>query len=264
MSKSSILFLILVKLFLTGCVKNGYVEFYKPTKEVKTGETFQPNPNLEIYGSSRENFDADIHETFKRNYWMIGSASFWASYDRAHDVKEAAMKKGADLVLYSETYRNTSTANTSLSVPDTQTSYHSGNVYTPNTYGSYSGTTTTYGTKEIPISITHHYYDFEAYFFKKKDRKPKIGIGYDNCNEKKRRELGKNQCVFVTIVYYDTSAFRQNLMEGDIITKLNGHEITDFNSIERIFDKIFDRTDIFEFEVVRNNKKIEVNVDTRK
>ena len=228
------------------------------------GKTFPQNPNVEIYTTSKNTIKADIHEAIKRGHFIIGESSFWASSNNAHKVKDAAIKKGADLVLYFEEYRNTTTNNTSISMPDTQTTYHSGNVYTPNTYGSYSGTSTTYGTTQVPISVTHHYYDYDAVFFKKLDPKPKIGYNIDECDEKKRRIIERNECIFVSVIFYDTPAFRQNLMEGDIITKINDYKINNWDTYERFKSQGYQNVTLFKFEVIRNGENKQIIIDTTK
>ena len=87
------------------------------------------NINPKVYGTSRKNFDEDIKRVRRDKYYMIGGAFFTGTSNSADDPKKAAIEKDADIVLYYKEYLNTTTSNTSMSVPDTQTSTHSGSVY---------------------------------------------------------------------------------------------------------------------------------------
>ena len=56
--------------------------------------------------------------------------------------------------------------------------------------------------------------------------------------------------MYIPIVFYDTPAFRQNLMEGDIVESINGHKFNDMkNHVEYIIHNIKD------LEYEENNKE---------
>jgi len=246
---------------LTNCTKNGYIEFYD---DYAVGDV-RPNKNSnpEVYGTSKNNIDEDVHKVERDLYYVSGESFFMGASDRAHNVTNAAITKDADLVLYYEEYKDSTTTNTTMSVPDTQTSYHSGSVNTSGGYGSYSGTTTTYGSRNIPISVTHHYYDFGAVFFRKYDKRPRIGINTADCGDQQKKQIQKNQCAYIVIVYNDTPAFRQNLMEGDIIISINGHDVYDSSTFRRALDTTKNQN-IINFKVMRSSKIINIPIDDRK
>ena len=126
---------------LTNCTKNGYIEFYD---DYAVGDV-RPNKNSnpEVYGTSKNNIDEDIQKVRRNKYFSIGGSFFRGPSDSSNDVTKAAKEKDADLVLYYREYLDSTTTNTSMSVPDTQTSTHSGSVYSSGGYGTYSGTSTT-------------------------------------------------------------------------------------------------------------------------
>ena len=173
---------------LTNCT-NGYIEFYKDYGNID--ERLNKNSNPEVYGTSKNNIDEDIQKVGRNKYFSIGGSFFRGPSDSANDVIKAAKEKDADLVLYYREYLDSTTTNTSMSVPDTQTSTHSGSVYSSGGYGTYSGTSTTYGTRQVPISITHHYYDFGARFVRKSDKKLRIGVYTDDCGKLQKRQMFK-------------------------------------------------------------------------
>ena len=178
---------------LTNCT-NGYIEFYRDYGNID--ERLNKNSNPEVYGTSKNNIDEDIQKVRRNKYFSIGGSFFWGPSDSANDVTKAAKEKDADLVLYYREYLDSTTTNTSMSVPDTQTTYHSGSVSSSGSYGSYSGTSTTYGTRQIPISITHHYYAHGAVFFRKFDKQLRVGFGFQIVLTNKKTNSKKSVYVY--------------------------------------------------------------------
>ena len=245
---------------LTNCT-NGYIEFYRDYGNID--ERLNKNSNPEVYGTSKNNIDEDVHKVERDLYYVSGESFFMGASDRAHNVTNAAITKDADLVLYYEEYKDSTTTNTTMSVPDTQTSYHSGSVNTSGGYGSYSGTTTTYGSRNIPISVTHHYYDFGSVFFRKYDKRPRIGINTADCGDQQKKQIQKNQCMYINIIFIDTPAYRQNLMEGDIFISINGHDVYNEDSYWRAYNKT-KHQHVINLKMMRNTKIINIPIDIRK
>ncbi|MBT6963828.1 MAG: PDZ domain-containing protein [Lentimicrobiaceae bacterium] len=245
---------------LTNCT-NGYIEFYKDFG-VKDGR-LNNNSNPEIYGTSSKNINEDIQKVRRNKYYTIGNSFFMGPSGSTNDITKAAKEKGADLVLYFEEYRDSTTSNTSMSVPDSQTSYHSGSVSSSGGYGTYSGTSTTYGTRQVPISITHHYYDFGAVFFRKYPNKPRIGFGSNSCTDQQKKQIQKNQCWYIQIIFNDSPAYRQNLMEGDIFISINGHDVYDQSTYDMAIN-MTKHQNIVNFKMMRNSKIIDIPIDVRK
>jgi serine protease Do len=264
-SRNNKLFLIVISVLLlpllTNCAKNGYTEFYDDYG-VEDGRV-KINSNPEIYSTSKNNIDEDIKQVRRNNYYTVGHSFFTGASDNVHNATKAAIKKNADLVLYYEEFMNSSTTNTSMSVPDTQTSYHSGSVNSSGGYGSYSGTSTTYGTRQVPISITRHYYDFGAVFFRQFKMKPRVGFDSDHCTDQQKKQIQKNQCWYITLIFNDTPAYRQNLMEGDIFMSINGHNVYNGESFDRAINTTKNEN-VLNFKMMRNSKKINIPVDIRK
>ena len=96
------IFSIVIVPLLTNCVKNGYIEFYD---DYTAGEV-RPNKNSnpEVYGTSKNNIDEDVHRLQRDLYYVIGESFFMGASDRAHNVTNAAISKDADLVLVYEEY----------------------------------------------------------------------------------------------------------------------------------------------------------------
>ena len=73
---------------------------------------------------------------------------------------------GADILITSRNFDRNVSGTINMELPDTQTSYHSGNYYGNSGFGSYSGTSTTYGTKSHSIPYSVDRYDQDALFLK--------------------------------------------------------------------------------------------------
>ena len=117
--------------------------------------------------------------------------------------------------------------------------------------------------RTLPISVTHHYYDFGSVFFRKFEQPPRIGFGSNNCPDQLKKQIQKNQCWYIDIVFNDTPAFRQNLMEGDIFISMNGHDVYD----KYTFDRAYSTTkhqNVINFKMMRNSRIIEIPIDVRK
>jgi len=116
-----------------------------------------------------------------------------------------------------------STVNTSGSV----SGYGSGG-YVNGNYSS-TGTITTpggYSTYAIPYSVNRNTF-FASYWVKQDISKMKLGIRYAALTDEQRRKLERNTGVVVAVVVKGTPAFKANLLEGDVLLKINGADIID-------------------------------------
>ena len=146
--------------FLFGC--SGYQEFYKNSSP----EKFNPTTNVRIFDYGRCEIDK-IYDLLYKDYLILGEASFNGPYEDSSTAKSFAMSVGADILITSATYQGTRSGTMQMSTPDQQTTYHSGTVTgSSGGYGTFSGTSTTYGTKTTQIPYTVDRYDQEGLFLK--------------------------------------------------------------------------------------------------
>lgn len=85
-------------------------------------------------------------------------------------------------------------------------------------YGN--STTTTYGSQTSHVPMTFNRYEFGAAYFVKK--KFTFGANYRDLTNEERAALQSNSSIYVDSVVNDTPAFRNDLLVGDIIAKLDG------------------------------------------
>ena len=129
---------------LFGCTGSGYKEFFINSAP----EKFSPTTKVDVfdYGSQQCKL-GEIYDMFFKDYLILGESRFNGPVEDPFDSKGFAMSIGADVLIASSKYTGTRSGTIQMNLPDQQTTYHSGTVYGSGGSGSYSGTSTTYGTK---------------------------------------------------------------------------------------------------------------------
>ena len=234
---------IFAALILTSCASN-HQNFYRPYYDVNTlkeVEVLRDDQEPLLYTS--DNIDRDVHHLMSKHYIVIGYSSFNGGYEDQEAIITQAKSVGATAVISNSTFTNTATTTSMLVLPNNQTTYHSGSVSSRsfgygNVNSTYSGTSTTYGTKTVPVTSSQNRYDQVAIYLVKSTAKPKIGIYYEDLSPEQRSEIGRNTGTVVTIVMENTPAFAANLLTGDIIIAIDGREIEGIEHANRLFDSI--------------------------
>jgi hypothetical protein len=234
-----VLLVCLCALFsLTGCITtpNGFAQFYQD--RAGAGIT-----NLPPYSGSTRVFTAsnttnDVKDLYRNGYALLGVSAFQGPPQSDNALMSQAKKVGADVVLLSSMYLGSEQA----AVPWVQ--YNPGQTYTTsssgtvnaNAWGSggyaygtgnYYGTSTTtspgtFSTQMIPVTV--HRYQYEAGFFR---RMPStiLGVLPQPLPSEIRQQLERNTGVFAWVVRNGSPAFNANILEGDVILKINGEDV---------------------------------------
>jgi serine protease Do len=222
----------------SGCATtgNGFSQFYKD--QIGTNVSQLPPYS----GSTRIVTISDPHkdglDIRRHGYVLIGTSDFQSAAQPESYIKSQARKVGADLVAYTSDYLGSQ--QTTLALPQynpgqTYTTYSSGTV-NANAYGSggyaygsgnyYGSSTTTtpgtYSTQYVPVTV--HRYEYHASFWRI-GPKPKLGIQMADLPSEMRTRLERNTGALVVVVMNDSPAFRANIIEGDVLLKINGEDI---------------------------------------
>jgi hypothetical protein len=199
----------------------------------------------------------------KRGYAMVGYSSFWSSTTQ---TEEAAIQQGkevgADLVLIlNPKYAGSSTSHIPITTPNVARSYSTGSA---TAYGSSggsvsaygSGTTTTYSTTTNYIPVTIDRFDYGAVFFVK----PRfiLGVAPRDLNDSERQRLQSNKGVAVNIVVDDTPAFHSDILVGDIITGIDGIEVSNSKYLESLLEERSKNT--VSLSIIRDGKQIKKSI----
>jgi hypothetical protein len=232
----AIAFLALVN--LTGCVttQNGFTQFYQDQAGAGITNLLAYSGTTKIFTPS--NPTNDLKELYRNGFVLIGQSAFQGPPQADGALMTQAKKVGADVVLFSSAYlgsEQTSVPWIQYNPGQTYTTRSSG-VVTANAWGSggyaygtgnYSGTSTTttpgtFSTQVIPVTV--HRFAYQAAFFRK--RPPSIfGVLTQPLPTEVRQALERNTGAFVWVVVNGSPAFNANILESDVILKMNGEDV---------------------------------------
>lgn len=219
------LYVLLLVLMISGCAQNSYKKFYEPYDVSNGVELLKPSESPEMIKSS--NINRDVRKSLEEGYIVIGQTVFNGSVEDYSNALIQAKDIGAKLVVVSRDFAGAKTINTSMVVPTMSTTYHSGSVYSSGTTGYYNGSSTSYGSKVIPMTSTQYRYNQAAVFFAKPLAKPKFGLYLTDLTYKDKQRSGADVGALVDIVIRNTPAYRANLVVGDVLVAIDGVEIVD-------------------------------------
>jgi hypothetical protein len=229
---------LLALINLTGCATtpNGFSQYYQDGAGASITNMLPYSGSTKVLTAS--NPTNDIKELYRNGYWLIGMSAFQGPPQTETALKSQAKKVGADIVLYSSVYLGSQQA----AVPFLQ--YHPGQTYTTtssgtvnaNAWGSggyaygtgnyYGNSTTTspgtFSTQVVPVTVQR--YQYEAGFFRK-TKSSIFGVVPQPLPPEIRQQLERNTGVVAWVVRTDSPAFNANILEGDVILKVNGEDV---------------------------------------
>jgi len=215
-------------IFLTGC-QSGYEKFYNDESAYILDflEPFDPSLPAQIYQSSGD-FGADELHMFENGYVRIGSASFNGRLENESALLEQAAAVGAQAVVVSQEFSDRITSSIPITTTSPVTTYSSGSVssygYGGSSYGTYSGTSTTYVPKTTYVQIAVDRYDQSALFFA--ERKPScLGFLVGDISTTERQKIGTNAGVKIAVVRKGAPVYVADVVPGDILLEIDGKRI---------------------------------------
>jgi PDZ domain len=226
----------LMFLALAGCASNGYEKFY--TAQPKAAELVasplidKPPKEPMIVSINKQTADATFLDLRRHGYIFIGESSFYGPASRSDNDQaiEQAKKVGAALVTIGVSYHDTLSGTNQFTMPGapvTSTVSTTGNVN--GYYYNANSTVTTPGapvTYNVPYVVDRN--DFWAgYWVHESADKYKFGAQMGDLPQNIVARLHRNTGVYVPVVIVGTPAFKANILDGDVITKINGIEVVD-------------------------------------
>lgn len=228
---------------LTGCATNGFEKYYSPQpgseSVLSSPYVDKPLATPKVYAHSNDT-KADAKRLAEDGYILLGTSSFFGPANRSNQAQAIAQGKkvGASLIMVSSSYRDTLNGAIPYTVAN-PTQYATVNTNgTVNSYGSggyangtYNSTSTVavpggYSTYSIPYSVTRNDF-FASYWARRSPEKMRLGVNPVPLPDEVRSRLQRNTGVFVPIVIRGTPAFSANVLEGDVIVKINGTDVVD-------------------------------------
>lgn len=236
-------------------VSNSLGNWYNPVYDLSSypDECFlQEGEEPIIYKSN--NLYSDIL-TINKSYLLVPASSGWNGPEISESTFVEGIKKfcienrfiGA---IYSIEYTNTKngTYNT--------THYYTSSDYNYSPYGGYYTTTTTPYTKTHSYSVDR--YDYSVYFIIRMSAEQilnnySIGIWVSDLSDSDRQAIKRNYGVVVNTVFNESNAYKANIVEGDVIIKMNGNDI---NNTQDYYDALsqVEEGKIIRLELFRDGK----------
>lgn len=197
--------------FMVGCAGNPYKKHYVAVESAYSLAVLDPfySETLKILPFG-EDIQASIFDVQRDGYVYLGTSKFAAEYASAEELEMHAKEIGADLVLVASQYVRTDSGVTPVEMPAAAFSYHSGYMFS--------------GTTFIPYSKDRYLYE-AAFFVKTKLDGWGVSIKEPPLEVRKARSSNKGALVY--LIRYDAPMYKAGLIEGDVITLVNGHEVTD-------------------------------------
>jgi membrane-associated protease RseP (regulator of RpoE activity) len=229
------LLLIFLGLLATSCAKP-YEQYYTATTKgidiSKFVDVTRTEPKLMIGNDVK----SDSIQMAENGYACLGYSSFQGRKINESQAIEQAKKVNASIVLVYSKYLDTLSGYSPLILPDYKTSVT--NV-TASAYGSSgyatgygAGTTTTYGTQTTYVPYHIDRFDQGATYWAKKKYPPVLGVRGSEIPPELRQKIGSNKGLLVFVVEKQSPAYRADIVNGDIVKKINNTEIYDESTLE--------------------------------
>lgn len=209
---------------------NDWEKFYKPFPgaiEKTIASDAEPN-SVSSVGDVERDFEA----MWRRGYTAIGYTSFETNNNKTKDAFKLAKKLKAPFFMVSTKFLYSETTSIPLTTPNNTTTVSSGSVSASGTggsaFGTYNGTSTTYGTQTTYMPIQVSRFDKTAVFFREV---PKVGTGIfprDLTNEEVAK-FETRRAFAVRYVRDSSPAYQADIFPGDIILKVNGEPADEAN-----------------------------------
>jgi len=265
---------ILSALLISGCAANGFEKYYSPQpgseKLAASPYVEKPAEEPKVYTHSND-IQGDAKRLAEDGYVLIGTSSFYGPANRVSKSQaiDEAKRVGASIVLIKTSYKDTVSGSMPYTVAN-PTQYATVNTTgTVNSYGSggyangsYNSTSTVampggYSTYNIPYNISRDDF-FASYWAKLSKEKMRLGIRYVPLPDDVRQRLKRNTGVLVPVVVNGTPAFKANILEGDVILKVNGADVIDVPGFDAQLTQLAGQT--AEFSIIRGEEPIVIKV----
>ena len=187
------------------------------------------NPSVS-YGTDIEK---DRREMMAAGYRLVGEASFHGAEQYLDDLSyaknQALAVQAAKVILYRK-------------YTDTVSGQYTATVSTqPPADGASAAPQATGDPNRMVINTyTTRMFDIVATFWNL--YQPPLGVYVDDLSAEQRKALGSNKGACITMVCKNSPAFRADILEGDIITRINGIPILLKGDVDRTATKLAGQT----------------------
>jgi hypothetical protein len=229
------LLLVVLGILLLGCAQP-YAQYYHDKTQGKDISKYVEVSTTEPQLMRGTDVKSDGLKMMENGYILLGISDFYGRKFNENQAVDQAKKVNASIVIVYSKFMDTISGTTPLILPDTKTSTTNviANVYGSSGYASGygSGTTTTYGTKTMYMPYTIDRFEQGATYWAKKKYPPVLGVRVAELTPELRQKIGSNKGLLVIAVEKQSPAFRADILNGDILIKINNKEIYDQSTLE--------------------------------
>ena len=223
MKKLAICFVTIILISSCAAV-NPYTQYYQQFTE----DYYPPSFEVETRTTSAENFADAIIQLLSEGYEQIGESSFnGGMFDTTLAVSHAETI-GAEIVLLAQEFTDTNT---------------------------YTSSVVSYGFGVAPVTSTQRRFDQNATYFAKRQKPLKFGVGWDVLSSEDKSKNETNYGLKVLYIVNNSPMFKAGVIPGDIIVEMDGRRLI-------TSDDFYDNDNKTSLKILRNQKLIEVDVET--
>lgn len=223
----SVMFACLLAAVPMSAHANDWEKFYKPAPAGSTPILPADHPP-EIVPLSQDSIQL-VNSMWQRGFAPIGTSSFNSPNAKTSDAVHLGVKLKAAYIAMATQLQSSRTVDIPMTTPTTTTSYTNGNASATGSggyaNGTYSGTTTTYGTNTTYIPIAVNRFEKVAVYFGPL-AKQGVGLLMRLPTPEEVVTLETRHLLIVRAVRDGSTADTANMLEGDMILTVNGDPAT--------------------------------------
>jgi len=279
--------------FLTGCggmFKGSYFDRTGGLALAELQTLFEITSEPRLVNGNYDQLLADNVRMMEDGYYNLGHSNFKStSVNWNNAIIQAKNVHATTVIVYSKFLKTEQGFNTiTTTEPETTFSTFSGSTYSSrssiplpyesvlkdtneNIFGSppstgsgiqtFSGskTETTYKTKTeyVPYSVDKYHY-MASYWVKYKPNILPFGTHTENLTPELRQKIGRNKGVNVFASVKGSPAYNANIITGDILLTINGHELEDQKDYQRVVK--YHAGQVVDVEIWRNGSVLKKQV----
>lgn len=234
--KKNIFFKIaILSILLTSCTNRFSSNYIGANIDEINSYFGEPNYKLtpKLIDRPLEEANNDTKEMQRHNFIMLGYSEFVSTKENPNDAISFAYLIEAEKILFYHKYAGTVQGSIPLTLP--KTTKINTNYYGPSGYGDIN--TNIYGQSTYYVPYSEKFYHYLVTYWKKNPFTPKFGILFTDLTDEDKKLLKSNKGIKVTIILNDSIAFKNDIMENDIITNINNNEIYNTKDFNKKLDK---------------------------
>lgn len=219
---------LVLALALGGCATSGYRQFYQPVTPpppAAAADYLDAGEAPQVIRTTPEAFATTVQQYRSRGYALLGTSFFNGRRERPGQAADQARELKATVVVLATRYTDTEIAVVPTPVLTSDIVYGSGIARIDGRPAPFRGSFTTFGTLSVPVTTQVRLYDHQAAYLVKLNRLPASGLVLTGLTPALRKAYERNTGAVVEVVLEDSPAFLADVLEGDLLTAVDGQAV---------------------------------------